>query len=126
MTVKAGSAVEQLTWYYEHPFAQAVERDRAGIPVAGLTSNTVPWELLRAAGFYPVMLNPPRRPAPLADRFMEDGVFGARILGSLMVLPVPKVGGDSANVRAGTQALSVSALDGPAGICEAAAGAVSI
>jgi len=49
--------------------------------VAGMTSNTVPWELLRAAGYFPLMLNPPPGTVPFADRFMEDGVFSARIRG---------------------------------------------
>lgn len=44
----------------------------------GVTSNTVPWELLRAAGFDPVLLSPRRRHTPLADRYMED-VFSARM-----------------------------------------------
>jgi len=56
-----------------------MEKDRAGIPVAGFTSNTVPWELLRAAGYFPLVLNPPCGPAPLASQFMEDGVFSARM-----------------------------------------------
>src|SRR5579863_1887072 len=56
-------------------------RAREGMPIAGLTSNTVPWELLRAAGYFPLMLNPAGGPFPVADRFMEDGVFGARIRG---------------------------------------------
>lgn len=81
MAVKTGSAVERLAWHYAHPLAQAMERARDGMPVAGVTSNTVPWELLRAVGYFPVMLNPPRGPVPMADRFMEDGVFGARIRG---------------------------------------------
>ncbi len=51
------------------------------MPIAGVTSNTVPWELLRAAGYFTVMLTPPRGPAPFADYFMEEGVFGARIRG---------------------------------------------
>jgi benzoyl-CoA reductase/2-hydroxyglutaryl-CoA dehydratase subunit BcrC/BadD/HgdB len=49
--------------------------------VVGIISNTVPWELLRAAGMFPVMLNAPPGRAPLAARFMEDGVFSARIRG---------------------------------------------
>lgn len=81
MTVKARSAVEQLTWHYEHPFAQAIKKAAEGMPVAGMTSNTVPWELLRAAGYFPVMLNPSVGPTPFADRFMEDGVFSDRIRG---------------------------------------------
>jgi hypothetical protein len=81
VTVNAGSAVKQLTWYYRHPFAQAIERANAGMPVAGMTSNTVPWEILRAAGYFPLVLNPATGPAPFADRFMEQGVFGSRIRG---------------------------------------------
>ena len=81
MAIKARSAVEQLTWHYEHPFAQAIEIARKGTPVAGMTSNTVPWELLRAAGYFPIMLNPASGPSRFADRFMEDGVFSARIRG---------------------------------------------
>ena len=81
MTVKARSAVERLAWHYEHPLAQAMEKARNGTPIAGITSNTVPWELMRAAGYFPVMLNPSRGPVPVAEQFMEDGVFGARIRG---------------------------------------------
>ena len=77
----AVSAIERLAWHYQHPFAHAVERAGQGIPVAGMTSNTVPWELLRAAGFFPLVLNPPRGPAPFATRFMEEGVFSPRIRG---------------------------------------------
>jgi benzoyl-CoA reductase/2-hydroxyglutaryl-CoA dehydratase subunit BcrC/BadD/HgdB len=46
--------------------------------MVGVTSNTVPWELLRAAGFDPVLLSPRRQLTPLADRYMED-VFSARM-----------------------------------------------
>jgi len=44
----------------------------------GVTSNTVPWELLQAAGFDPVLLSPRRVCTPLADRYMED-VFSTRM-----------------------------------------------
>ena len=81
MPVKAVSAIERLAWHYEHPLAQAMERAKEGIPVAGMTSNTVPWELLRAAGFFPLLLNPPHGPNRFAMRFMEEGVFGTRIRG---------------------------------------------
>jgi benzoyl-CoA reductase/2-hydroxyglutaryl-CoA dehydratase subunit BcrC/BadD/HgdB len=47
-------------------------------PLVGVTSNTVPWELLRAAGFQPVLLSPRRPHTPRADRYMEN-VFSARI-----------------------------------------------
>ena len=81
MTVHAPSAVGRLIWYYEHPFAQATDKAREGMPVVGITSNTVPWELLRAAGYFPVMLNPSSGPLPFASQFMEEGVFGSRIRG---------------------------------------------
>jgi benzoyl-CoA reductase/2-hydroxyglutaryl-CoA dehydratase subunit BcrC/BadD/HgdB len=81
VTMKAGSAVERLAWHYENPFAQAMEKARGGTPVAGITSNTVPWELLRAAGYFPLMLNPSCGSNPFAAQFMEDGVFSRRIRG---------------------------------------------
>jgi hypothetical protein len=46
--------------------------------IAGITSNTVPWEILRAAGYIPRLLDNEPGPTPLADRFMED-VFERRI-----------------------------------------------
>jgi benzoyl-CoA reductase/2-hydroxyglutaryl-CoA dehydratase subunit BcrC/BadD/HgdB len=52
-----------------------LRRDR---PIVGVTSNTVPWELLRAAGFDPVLLSPRRSHTPRADRYMEN-VFSARV-----------------------------------------------
>ncbi len=45
--------------------------------VAGITSNTVPWEILRAAGYAPVLLDDEPGPTPHADRWMED-VFDRR------------------------------------------------
>ena len=50
----------------------------SGLPLIGITSNTVPWELIRAAGFQPFLLSPSRARTPLADRYMED-VFTARV-----------------------------------------------
>ncbi len=81
MPAKERSAIRQLTWHYENPFAQAIAKAAAGIPVAGMTSNTVPWELVRAGGYFPLLLNPPPGPLPLADRLMEDGIFSARVRG---------------------------------------------
>jgi benzoyl-CoA reductase/2-hydroxyglutaryl-CoA dehydratase subunit BcrC/BadD/HgdB len=68
------SAISTLTKIYEKRAIQP----KTGVPVVGVTSNTVPWELLRAAGLHPVLLSPRRRYTPLADRYMED-VFSARI-----------------------------------------------
>jgi benzoyl-CoA reductase/2-hydroxyglutaryl-CoA dehydratase subunit BcrC/BadD/HgdB len=48
------------------------------MPVVGITSNTVPWELLRAAGLHPFLLSPHRESTQLADRYMED-IFSARM-----------------------------------------------
>src|SRR5690349_18372174 len=45
---------------------------------AGVTSNTVPWEILRAAGYFPRLLEYEPGPAPYADRYMEE-VFAPRI-----------------------------------------------
>jgi benzoyl-CoA reductase/2-hydroxyglutaryl-CoA dehydratase subunit BcrC/BadD/HgdB len=66
------SAISTLTDIYRR-------RDvPGGLPVIGVTSNTVPWELLRAAGFQPFLLSPRKLATPLADRYMED-VFSPRI-----------------------------------------------
>jgi benzoyl-CoA reductase/2-hydroxyglutaryl-CoA dehydratase subunit BcrC/BadD/HgdB len=59
--------------------AQALEAHRAGVPVIGLTSNTVPCELIRAAGFFPLMLQPGPSATPAADEYMEQNVFQSRI-----------------------------------------------
>ena len=45
---------------------------------AGYTSNTVPWEILRAAGYVPRLLDADDGATPHADRFMEP-VFDRRI-----------------------------------------------
>ncbi len=45
--------------------------------VAGITSNTVPWEILRAAGYTPWLIPNEPGPTPYSDRFMED-VFESR------------------------------------------------
>lgn len=46
--------------------------------IAGITSNTIPWEILTAAGYTPRLLEDDDEPTPYADRFMED-VFDRRI-----------------------------------------------
>lgn len=45
--------------------------------IAGITSNTVPWEILRAAGYAPRLMEAEPGPTPFSDRFMED-VFDRR------------------------------------------------
>ena len=44
---------------------------------AGFTSNTVPWEILRAAGYDSRLMEDDAGPTPYADRFMEE-VFDRR------------------------------------------------
>ena len=59
-TAKLGNAadpIERLTWHYEKPAAEAMASAANGIPVVGITSNTVPWELIRAAGAFPCVIN---------------------------------------------------------------------
>ncbi len=75
----SNSAATRLKWHYENPMAQALEAHRAGVPVIGLTSNTVPCELIRAAGFFPLMLQPGPSATPAADEYMEQNVFQSRI-----------------------------------------------
>jgi benzoyl-CoA reductase/2-hydroxyglutaryl-CoA dehydratase subunit BcrC/BadD/HgdB len=65
------------------------------MPLVGVTSNTVPWELLRAAGLRPVLLSRRRQDTPLADRYMED-VFSAPIKAVFEFL----ISGESASLRA--------------------------
>ena len=68
------SAIATLTRIY----TERAVNSRNGGPLVGITSNTVPWELLRAAGLHPVLLSPRRKQTPLANRYMEDA-FSERI-----------------------------------------------
>ena len=76
------AARETLFWHYRHRSAAALAAHQAGVPVVGYTSNTVPWELIRAAGCFPLLLSPDvdklNEPTPLADVWMEP-VFDSRI-----------------------------------------------
>ena len=45
----------------------------------GITSNTLPWELIRAAGALPCMINSGNANHPDIGNFMEEGVFENRI-----------------------------------------------
>jgi benzoyl-CoA reductase/2-hydroxyglutaryl-CoA dehydratase subunit BcrC/BadD/HgdB len=72
-------AAARLASTYENPTTEALEAHRTGVPVIGLTSNTVPWELVRAAGLFPFVFRPVRRATPAEDEFMEENVFAPRI-----------------------------------------------
>jgi benzoyl-CoA reductase/2-hydroxyglutaryl-CoA dehydratase subunit BcrC/BadD/HgdB len=76
-----GDGRARLAWHYAHPLAQARRAHDAGVPVIGVTSDTVPWELIRAAGCFPLALPLHRGPSPNADDFLEPDVFAARIRG---------------------------------------------
>lgn len=75
-------AFEKLLWHYQHRSAEALKQHKAGVPVVGFTSNTVPWELIRAAGCFPVLIGPDLgvfdRPNSVADSVMEP-IFESRI-----------------------------------------------
>jgi hypothetical protein len=74
-------AFETLLWHYQHRAAEALSQHQVGVPVVGFTSNTVPWELVRAAGCFPVLVDPGfdalHSATPLADPLMEP-VFDSR------------------------------------------------
>ena len=67
------SAISALSRVYEERAIQ--QRD---LPLVGVTSNTAPWELLRAAGLHPILLSPRGPHAHRPNVYMEDG-FAARI-----------------------------------------------
>jgi hypothetical protein len=77
-------ALDTLRWHYEHRSAEALAQHKAGVPVVGYTSNTVPWELIRAAGYFPLLLAPDPdarlNGSPLTEKLMEP-VFESRIVG---------------------------------------------
>jgi len=83
-TAKPGNGadpIERLTWFYENPAAEASVSAANGVPVVGVTSNTVPWELIRAAGAFPCVINSGNAHHADIRNFMEEGVFEERIRG---------------------------------------------
>jgi len=81
-TAKLGNSadpINRLTWHYENPAAEAMSSAASGIPVVGITSNTVPWELIQAAGAFPCIINPGNANHPDISTFMEEDVFERRI-----------------------------------------------
>ena len=70
--------IKRLIWHYENPAAGA-EAAVGNVPVVGVTSNTVPVELIRAAGAFPCMVNSGKANQPDISNFMEEGVFEERI-----------------------------------------------
>lgn len=73
------TARQTLVERYANPFEAAIVAARAGRPVVGVTSNTVPRELIAACGAFPLLLKPTKTgPGDLAERFLEKGIFDER------------------------------------------------
>jgi benzoyl-CoA reductase/2-hydroxyglutaryl-CoA dehydratase subunit BcrC/BadD/HgdB len=79
MTPTATDAIARLGYFYQNPMSDALAASATGVPLVGITSNTVPWELIAAAGMYPIVLRSEDGPTPFADEFMEPNVFQPRI-----------------------------------------------
>lgn len=79
MTASATDPIAQLTACYRNPMSAGLEARAEEFPLIGITSNTVPWELIAATGMYPVMLRSEEGATPFADEFMEPEVFQPRI-----------------------------------------------
>jgi benzoyl-CoA reductase/2-hydroxyglutaryl-CoA dehydratase subunit BcrC/BadD/HgdB len=79
MTPTANDAIARLLFFYQNPMSDALAASATGMPLVGVTSNTVPWEMIAAAGMYPVILRSEDGPSPVADEFMEPDVFQPRI-----------------------------------------------
>jgi benzoyl-CoA reductase/2-hydroxyglutaryl-CoA dehydratase subunit BcrC/BadD/HgdB len=75
----AADPIARLMWHYENPAAEAIASAAGSVPVVGITSNTVPWELIRAAGAFPCVINSGNAHHADIPDFMEEGVFEERI-----------------------------------------------
>ena len=73
------SAISALVHCFAQPLADARARQAAGDAVVGTVATTIPWEILRAAGFSPVVVRPVRQPAEGCEEFLEPHVFSPRI-----------------------------------------------
>ena len=73
------SAIASLVHCFAQPLDQARAAQEGGATVVGAVAHTVPWELVRAAGFSPVTVRPTRRPGSACAEYLEAGVFGPRI-----------------------------------------------
>ncbi|HVB86015.1 MAG TPA: 2-hydroxyacyl-CoA dehydratase family protein [Candidatus Dormibacteraeota bacterium] len=75
----ATDPIAQLGYLYQNPMSEALQASASGVPLVGITSNTVPWELIASAGMYPVMLRSDDCATSFADEFMEPQIFLPRI-----------------------------------------------
>src|SRR5690606_23343201 len=65
------SALTVLRHHYRERCAAAEAARAAGIPVVGIVGNTVPVELVRAAGCFPLTLSDLPSDTSVGDEFME-------------------------------------------------------
>jgi benzoyl-CoA reductase/2-hydroxyglutaryl-CoA dehydratase subunit BcrC/BadD/HgdB len=82
LTVKlrnGADPIERLTWHYQNPASEAMLSAARGVPVVGMTSNTVPWELIRAAGAFPIVINAGNAHSADIPNYMEEGIFEEQI-----------------------------------------------
>ncbi len=77
----AEAPVARLAACYADPFEAALAAHREGTSVVGITSCTVPREMLEAAGCVPLVLRRRAGPEPMADAYLERDVFSGRIRG---------------------------------------------
>lgn len=66
-----------LQFHYQNRTFTALEKHKAGVPVIGYTSNTVPIELIETAGFYPTLVDANITDFKGSDQYMEP-VFDQR------------------------------------------------
>ena len=78
MLTTHNAATSALAEAYRQRGSALLEQASTKAQIVGITSNTVPWELLRAAGCDPVLVSPPAGPTPNADQLMEPA-FEPRI-----------------------------------------------
>ncbi|MGY1411017.1 MULTISPECIES: 2-hydroxyacyl-CoA dehydratase [unclassified Luteimonas] len=96
----ASTARSQLRDLYSRLDVAAAQAHSSGLPVVGVLGNTVPVELIRAAGGFPLTLTGRAGPTPEGDRWMEpffepevravfDGLLTGRF-GPLALCVIPR------------------------------------
>ena len=73
------SAIDTLDRCFALPLEHARAQHAAGARVIGAAAHATPWELLRAAGFAPIVLRPTRRGGRFCGEYLEPGIFSPRI-----------------------------------------------
>ncbi len=73
------SAIEELTRAFEQPFVPLGRDAIEDLDTVVISWSSVPVELVRAAGFRPVVARGSARPTPSADAVLEPDLFPARL-----------------------------------------------